>query len=150
MLEWTIIMTPGPCVWGSMVFGKFKKWMTISGAVLIPQSVHHKLFQDKTIAQGVCAGILGASMTPCAVALYQQDDYFTVSELIFLGNLFRTLNNTLRILVYSTHNPLMKMYRLSNSIFLELKYIFISNIFTWLHRFTRCNRLGHAQVARHN
>ena len=33
----------------------------------------------------------------------------------------------------------------TKSIFLELKYVFISNILTWLHRFTRCNRLG-----RHN
>ena len=39
---------------------------------------------------------------------------------------------------------------LINSIFLELKYVFISNILTWLCHFTRCNRLGHAQVARHN
>ena len=33
----------------------------------------------------------------------------------------------------------------TNSIFLELKYVFISNILTWLRRFTRCNRLGRAQ-----
>ena len=58
--------------------------MTISGAVRIPQSVHHKLLQDKTIAGGVCAGILDASMTPCAVALYQQDDYFIVKSIIFV------------------------------------------------------------------
>ena len=38
----------------------------------------------------------------------------------------------------------------TNSIFLELKYVFISNILTWLRHFTRCNRLGRAQVARHN
>ena len=93
---------------------KIKKWMMISGAMHIPQSVHHKLLQDETIARGVCAGNLDASMTPCAVALYQQDDYFIVSQLICLGNLLRTLNNTLRILVYSIRNPLKKMYRLSN------------------------------------
>ena len=50
----------------------------------------------------------------------------------------------------NVHKGNLLILEVCNSIFLELKYVFISNILTWLRRFTRCNRLGRAQVARHN